>query len=198
MNKKERLKLISFIFFLPLFVIIIGLSLDIFGRNNNWCWIKGELGESVAFFFNCFLWILIIFNATIILYSNCKMRNIIVFNSSELKKIQYFISYVRKISIFSLILIICWVPASLNRILIFFFVEKNDVIQLLHLIFILNLRLFILLGSFLFVDWTDIIKWIKIFFKAKCCLHTAFNKRKSIRVSSNSNNYLLSSSDFAN
>lgn len=195
MERSERIKYIIFIYLLPFVLIMIGGLFKIFGENGNWCWIKAELGSSLGLIVYIGIWILLVFNSILTIFANIKIQNITTFNSVAFTQIKYYISYIRKISIFPIILIICWIPASINRIRAYFLGGKDETIQTLHLIFNLSLGIFLSIASFLFLDWVKIFHKFKKVFSCKEC----FNSSKYQETESSfKQNYLLSSSDFVN
>lgn len=60
-NNKSLLKIL-FGFAFPLLLVLIGFFFDVFGINGHWCWIKGDLGNSVGFAFYVVIWLTMIFN----------------------------------------------------------------------------------------------------------------------------------------
>jgi len=189
---KDRILNIFLGFVFPLIMSALGLFFNIYGISGNWCWIKVEFGENLGIIFYCVIWIFLIINLILIICSNINVRKLTVVNSVALVQINYNISYIKKVSIFPIIILICWIMPTINRFILLEKGFKDPVIEFLHLVFNLSLGLLISLTSFLFLDWLPIFTQIGKIFKYKCC-----RKSSNLRVSDNQN-FLLSSSDFQN
>ena len=193
---KERLYNITFGYFIPFLIALIGYFSKIYGKNGYWCWISEKYNWSFGLVLYIVIWVLMIVNIIIVIFSNIKIRRNQVFNSVACKQYKNYISYMNKISVFPLLLLVCWIFPTINRIIkiinelnnIVEDYKERDIFILLHTISNMSLGVFISITSFFFMDWENIYKKFK-----------DFCRKKNLRSSKlTDENFLLRKSDLIN
>jgi hypothetical protein len=102
-----------------------------------------------------------IFNISLIAHSYCKIKKAYVLNIDKQDQIRYEMPHFKMMAIFPLLLIICWIFPTINRIITLYGYEKNVTIEIFHITMILLLGVFISVTSYLFIDLKRLCKSIK-------------------------------------
>jgi hypothetical protein len=133
-NCKERMIYLSINYFIPLTIALC--CIESIGENGRWCWIDKKYGKSLALIEYLAGWILIMLN---IIFACLTMK--ITNENLHREEIKNRKEYVRKLSRYPVISVICWLPATICRIVGLFEI-LNDTqykidffFQILHIIF---------------------------------------------------------------
>lgn len=189
---KDRVINIILAFVSPFIIALIGYFFNIYGESGYWCWIKSYYSKNIGIIFYGVVWVFLIYSLVLIIMANSNIRNLTVINSVAMVQIKYYVSYVKKVSVFPITLIIFWILPTINRIISIYGEENIEIIELMHFTFSVSLGFFISIASFLFLDWKQIMIPIENFIKkCKKCKSKSNNKITNA-------NFLLSSSDFTN
>jgi len=119
-NCKERIFCLFINYVTPL--LISCSCIKAIGENGQWCWIDKSFSKSLALLDYLAAWILIILN---IIFA-CLTKKITNENlhTEEIKNRK---EYVKKLSRYPMISFLCWIPATINRIISMLeFVNKTD------------------------------------------------------------------------
>ena len=131
---KERIICLSINYFLPLTISLC--CIESIGENGRWCWIDKKYGTSLALIEYLTGWILIMLN---IVFACLTMK--ITNENLHKEEIKNRKEYVRKLSRYPVISVICWLPATICRIVgLFEFVNHTNYkidfyFQIFHIIF---------------------------------------------------------------
>jgi len=165
MRGNDRLINILTCFIIPIFLIAIGHFLKIFGINGHWCWIKEEKNYYILGYY-ILIWVYIISNITLIILSYRRVKKNQRRNSYvEEDEIEGEISLIKRMSIFPIMLFICWIFPTVDRFLFYVKNDHCDIIEILRLIGILSLGIMISIFSFIFIFGTNFLILIR-----RCCL----------------------------
>jgi hypothetical protein len=158
-------------FGLSLTIAYIGLTFEIYGPNGFWCWVDPEYNKTIGLVLYFYVWIMSFLNIAIgykILNFNYNNNNI-----SEAEK-ENRNEYARKMIKFPVIILICWIPTTVNRLLPFFEIEDFFFFQELHMIVFYSSGFFFFLTSI-----KEVNSIFKNFCKCFCCFNnsndTVFN-----------------------
>jgi hypothetical protein len=130
----QRLRYIIFGFIYPLSYAIIGLVCDFLGPSGKWCWINtvtnDKFGNAYGFIIYIIIWISIfaelIFTCSIIRFLNKTYAG---------ERLAIVSRFMNKLITYPIINIVCFIPATINRI-IFLIFGYIPVFQLFALIFL--------------------------------------------------------------
>jgi len=128
LEAKYENSLWRFAFGFPFFMTILPIFSGDYGPAGSWCWIKNSNRSLAWRFFEFYipLWIAIIFNS----YSYYK---VIKFIQQEMHD-NLDDRLTRRFMLYPLILVICWLPATINRINTLFF-KASMFLNILHRLF---------------------------------------------------------------
>jgi hypothetical protein len=178
-NCKERIFCLFINYFIPLAVSLS--CIESLGENGKWCWIAKSYSKSLALIDYLAIWILIILNITFA-WLTMKITN----ENLHREEIKNRKDYVKKLSRYPMISFLCWLPATMSRIISMLeFLNKTEYdfefyFEILHIIFILIQGLLYAIVSLSSIGSG---KNIKIFFKSLC--YILCFKRKKIQDNPN-------------
>jgi len=171
-NSKERIICLLINYAIPL---IVSLScIEAIGENGRWCWIEKSYSKSLVLLDYLAIWILIILN---IIFACLTMK--ITNENLHREEIKNRKEYVMKLSRYPIISLVCWLPATISRIvgMVEFFnnteYEFEFYIHVLHIIFILIQGLLYAIVSFTSIESGKNLKYIF----TTICLMLCFKKK---------------------
>lgn len=133
----QRIKYLSIGFLWPLVVSTIGLACDYLGPSGKWCWINSITNNPFAIAYGWFIYA-ILWSSII---SGCVITFLVIrFLCRTYSGQKYVIvsRFVTKLITYPLIQIICWLPATLNRLVFELSGSYNLYLQLFALVFVLS------------------------------------------------------------
>jgi len=135
-NCKNRSIYIAINYILPLAFAL--LCMNYIGENGRWCWISAVYAESLGLGVYIAIWFLIFLN----LCFAYLIKNITNGDNLHVEVRKNRRDYVRKLSIYPIISLCCWLPATINRFINL--VEFDNIssnveyfLELLHIVFML-------------------------------------------------------------
>jgi hypothetical protein len=131
----QRIKYLTIGFVWPLVVSIIGLACDYLGPSGKWCWINSITNNPFAIAYGWFIYVCLWSS----IISGCVITFLVIrFLSRAYSGQKYVIvsRFVTKLITYPLIQIVCWLPATLNRLVFDFSGCYNLYLQLLALLFV--------------------------------------------------------------
>lgn len=170
---KERLVILSFCFLLPFLLILIGFEFGIFGPNGHWCWISKEYNESFGVAFYLIVWLFILVNILFLIMSLCKIQRHKKDHSRTDEEVKEEKLIVKQMTIFPILLIVCWIFPTIDRVRLFCKYEKIQFIEVVNLTGILLLGVLISIFSFLFIFWNK----FNFFHILRLCCVKLFSRR---------------------
>jgi hypothetical protein len=171
-NSKERIICLLINYVTPL--LISSACINAIGENGRWCWIEKSYSKSLALLDYLAIWILIILN---IIFACLTMK--ITNKNLHREEIKNRKEYVMKLSRYPIISFVCWLPATISRIvgMLEFFnntdYEFEFYFQILHIVFILIQGLLYAVVSFTSIESGKNLKYI---FSTICSIFCFKNK----------------------
>ena len=138
-------KLYKYFFFfsygLPLIFTIIPLFNNSYGPAGAWCWLNTKnLDNTMAWLWSLFIyifnWVNIIFNIFAVSKSLIyfKVRTFEL-KEDKLEEVNFLKNFCIVLKFFPIILIICWLPATVNRLYLFASGDENTFLYTIHAFF---------------------------------------------------------------
>jgi len=170
MGRKERVVKLFICFLVPLILIGIGVYKGVFGENGHWCWISIEFGKNIGVVYYIVIWIFMLFNITLIFLANKKVKTHRRMNTKPEEEIDEERTLVKRMSVFPILLIICWIFTTIDRLGIRLD-SIHDIFEVINVSSILFLGIFISIFSFLFIFGTNCKAFCNLFreFCASVC-----------------------------
>jgi hypothetical protein len=161
-----KLKYALCCFGIPLIFPIVAIIFDLLGPSGRWCWISkikdSKFYNIFGIIYYTFIWFLITMN--IILSFLYRKKSLIIMNKDQNQKIDHF---VKRLSAFPAILIICWLPATINRFIGLTTDETNKIAEALTVCLFQLSGVFYAIAFILTTDFKLIMK--ELIENIRCC-----------------------------
>jgi len=120
----EFWKLLSIGYGAPLFFTLLPFTTMSYGQTGGWCWIEAEAssdydaGTMWRFLtFYAVLWVCIVLNGTLMYKVTRYVRSVVALAGGDpSESAQKMLATASRLKYYPLILIVCWVPGTINRI----------------------------------------------------------------------------------
>ena len=131
----QRIRDLTIGFVWPMVLSIVGLACDFLGPSGKWCWINSVTNDPFAIAYGWLIYI-ILWSSII---SGCVITILVVrFLNRTFAGEKYIIvaRFVKKLITYPMIQIICWIPATINRLIFNLSGSYNLYLELFALVFL--------------------------------------------------------------
>jgi hypothetical protein len=185
MRSLERIILLFICFGLPGILIGIGMKFRVFGLNGHWCWFSKEISRNIGIIYYIILWSFMISEIIFLFLSHKKVNYYIKTNLRTEEQIYNEQSLIKKVTVFPVLLIICWIFPTIERIFMYYS-ERQFPIEIISITIILFLGIFISFFSFIFIFGSNCSSFCNLF---RECFTGTF-RRKTSENSDLRNNFI--------